>query len=84
MTATKMPQCAAAADERSAKVAEDTVTFLKEGHRVSAKRSLVLPEIAEPLGSKFAKSNCMLDVFVTEIVLQRPSIDALIGQLEPC
>jgi hypothetical protein len=32
-------------------------------------RSLVLPEISEPLGSKFAISNRMLDVFVTEIVL---------------
>jgi hypothetical protein len=31
-------QRAAAADERSAKVAEDAVTSLKDGHRVSAKR----------------------------------------------
>jgi hypothetical protein len=42
----------------------------------SAKRSLVLPEIAKPLGRKFAISNRMLDVLVAEIVLQ-------IGQLEP-
>ena len=76
-------QCAAAADGRSAKVAEDAVTFLKDGHRALARRSLVLPEIAEPLGRKFAISNRMLDVLVAEIVLQRPSIHALIGQLEP-
>jgi hypothetical protein len=31
---------------------------------------LVLPEIAEPLGRKFAISNRMLDVLVAEIVLQ--------------
>ena len=36
--------------------------FLKDGHRVTAKHSLVLPEIAEPLGRKFAISNRMLDV----------------------
>jgi putative tryptophan/tyrosine transport system substrate-binding protein len=34
MTATKMPQCAAAADERSAKVAEDTVTFVSARGRI--------------------------------------------------
>ena len=45
--------------------------------------SLVLPEIAEPLGRKFAISNRMLDVLVAEIVLQRPSIHTLTGQLEP-
>jgi hypothetical protein len=45
--------------------------------------SLVLPEISEPLGRKFAIPNSMLDVLVTEIVLQRPSIDTLISQLEP-
>ena len=45
--------------------------------------SLVLPEIAEPLGRKFAISNRMLDVLAAEIVLQRPSIHTLIGQLEP-
>jgi hypothetical protein len=44
---------------------------------------LVLPEIAEPLGRKFAISNRMLDVLVAEIVLQRPRIHTLIGQLEP-
>jgi hypothetical protein len=44
---------------------------------------LVLPEIAEPLGREFAISNRMLDVLVAEIVLQRPSIHTLIGQLEP-
>jgi hypothetical protein len=44
---------------------------------------LVLPEIAEPLRRKFAISNRMLDVLVAEIVLQRPSIHTLIGQLEP-
>jgi len=32
----------------SAKVAEDVVTFLKDGHPASAKRSLVLSEIARP------------------------------------
>src|SRR6476619_4985146 len=41
---------------------------------------LVLPEIAEPLGRKFTISNRMLDVLVTEILLQRPSIHTLIGQ----
>jgi hypothetical protein len=41
--------------------------------------SLVLPEISEPFGRKFAISNCMLDVLVAEIVLQRPSIHTLIG-----
>ena len=76
-------QRAAAADERSAKVAEDVVTLLKGGHHASANHSLVLPEIAEPLGRKFAISNRMLDVLVAEIVLQRPSIHALIGELEP-
>jgi Dopa 4,5-dioxygenase family protein len=70
-------------DERSAKVTEDAVRFLRDGHRVSAKCSLVLPEIEEPLGRKFAISNRMLDVLVAEMVLQRPSIHALIGQLEP-
>ena len=44
---------------------------------------LVLPEIAEPLGRKFAISNRMLDVLVAKIVLQRSSIHTLIGQLEP-
>jgi hypothetical protein len=39
-----------------------------------SQRSLILPEIAEPLGRKFAISNRMLDVLVAEIVLQRPSI----------
>jgi len=33
---------------------------------------LVLPEISEPFGRKFAISNRMLDVLVAEIVLQRP------------
>jgi hypothetical protein len=79
----RRPPLTAAADERSAKVAEDAVTFLKDGHRVSAKRSLVLPEIAEPLGRKFAISNRVLDVLMAEIVLQRPRIHTLIGQLEP-
>ena len=45
----------------------------------SANLGLVLPEIAEPLGRKFAISNRMLDVLVAEIVLQRPSIHTLIG-----
>jgi hypothetical protein len=72
-------QRAAGAAERSAKVAEDAVTPLKDRHRVSPKRSLVLPEIAEPLGRKFAISNRVLDVLVAEIVLQRPSIHTLIG-----
>jgi hypothetical protein len=44
---------------------------------------LVLPEISKPLGRKFAISNRMLDVLVAEIMLQRSSIHALIGQLEP-
>jgi hypothetical protein len=44
---------------------------------------LVLPEIAEPFRRKFAISNRMLDILVAEIVLQRPSIHTLIGQLEP-
>jgi UTP:GlnB (protein PII) uridylyltransferase len=59
-------------------------------HRVTKGRTqghdqagLVVPEIAESLGSKFAISNRMLDVLVAEIVLQRPSIHTLIGQLEP-
>jgi hypothetical protein len=33
--------------------------------------------------AKFAVSDGMLDVLVAEIVLQRPSIHTLIGQLEP-
>jgi hypothetical protein len=49
----------------------------------NAPRSLVLPEIAEPLGRKFAIPNRMLDVLVAEIVLQQPRIHTLIGQLEP-
>jgi hypothetical protein len=49
----------------------------------AAKCSLILPEIAKPFGRKFAISNRMLDVLVAEIVLQRPSIHTLIGQLEP-
>jgi hypothetical protein len=44
---------------------------------------LVLPEIAKPLGRKFAISNRMLNVLMAEIVLQRSSIHTLIGQLEP-
>jgi hypothetical protein len=46
------------------------VAFLKDGHRVSAGRSLVPPKIAKPLGRKLAISNRMLDVLVAEIVLQ--------------
>jgi hypothetical protein len=74
-------QRAAAADECSAKVVEDAVAFLKDG--LAYPRSLILPEISEPLGRKFAIPNRMLDVFVAEIVLQRTSIHTLIGELEP-
>jgi len=56
---------------------------IRRGVSKSAKLGLVLPEITEPLGRKFAISNRMLDVLVAEIVLQRPSIHTLIGQLEP-
>jgi hypothetical protein len=55
----------------------------RPGQRVGAASAstflLVLPEIAKPLGRKFAISNRMLDVLVAEIVLQRPSIHTLIG-----
>jgi hypothetical protein len=51
--------------------------------RLASTFVLVLPEISKPLGRKFAISNRMLDVLVAEIVLQRSSIHALIGQLEP-
>jgi hypothetical protein len=47
----------------------------RPGQRVGAASAstflLVLPEIAKPLGRKFAISNRMLDVLVAEIVLQR-------------
>src|ERR1700745_3399917 len=49
----------------------------------NAPSPLVLPEISKPFGRKFAISNRMLDVLVAEIVLQRPRIHTLIGQLEP-
>src|SRR6478672_6489666 len=47
-----------------------------------AARPLVLPKIAEPIGSEFSISYRVLDVFVAEVVLQRPGIDALVGELE--
>jgi len=52
-----------------------------------AERSLaaatsVLPEIAKPLRSQFGISYRVLDVFVAEVVLQRPGIHPLVGQLE--
>jgi hypothetical protein len=56
--------------------------FSERGPRRISRRFLVPPEIAEPLGRKFAISNRMLDVLVAEIVLQRPSIHTLIGELE--
>src|SRR5258705_10803702 len=43
---------------------------------IAYQRFLVLPEISEPLGRKFAISNRMLDILVAEIVLQRSSIHA--------
>src|ERR1700750_2688863 len=63
--------------------AANVVTFLNDWPPRFSRIFLVLPEITKPLGRKFAISNCMLDVFVTEIMLQRPSIHALIGELEP-
>src|SRR6476661_7748778 len=44
---------------------------------------LVPPEIAKPLGRKFAIPNRVLNALVAEIMLQRPSIHTLIGELEP-
>jgi hypothetical protein len=73
------PACAEASPSATAEV----VTRAHPGRPYRPKRSLVLPEIAEPLGRMFAISNRMLDVLVAEIVLQRPSIHTLIGQLEP-
>jgi hypothetical protein len=42
----------------------------------------VLPEIAEPIGSEFSISYRVLDVLVAEVMLQRPGIHSLVGQLE--
>jgi hypothetical protein len=52
---------------------EDQPRELFADHPVFRADSLVLPEIAKPLGRKLAISNRMLDVLVAEIVLQRPS-----------
>jgi hypothetical protein len=57
--------------------------FSEATRRRISRRFLVPPEIAKPLGRKFAISNRMLDVFMAEIVLRRTSIHTLIGQLEP-
>ena len=50
--------------------------------RSLAAATSVLPEIAKPLRSQFRISYRVLDVFVAEIVLQRPGIHALVGQLK--
>ena len=46
-------------------------------------RRSVFPEVSKPIRRKLSVSDGVLDVLVTEIVLQRPSIHTLIGQLEP-
>src|SRR5262249_25443514 len=51
--------------------------------RQAAAAALVLPKVAESFRGKFGISNRMLDVLVAEIVLQRPGVHALVGQLEP-
>ena len=83
----EMPPADQAFDRVAAEIALDVTAGLKHlrlhARGLSRVVHLVLPEIAEPLGRKFAISNRMLDVLVAEIVLQRPSIHTLIGQLEP-
>ena len=49
----------------------------------AADRRSVFPEVSKPIRRKLAVSDGVLNVLVAQIVLQRPSIHALIGQLEP-
>ncbi len=41
--------------------------------------ALIPPEVLEPIGRKLGVPDCVLDVFVPEIGLQRPGVAAGIG-----
>jgi hypothetical protein len=41
----------------------------------------VLPEILEPIRRHFGVSNRVRDIFVTHVVLERPSVMPIVGEL---
>ena len=45
-----------------------------------AQNDSISPEILEPLGRQFRVADRMLDIFMAEIVLDRPGIVAVIGE----
>jgi hypothetical protein len=61
----------------------DTTSWQAMAWWIAADRRSVFPEVSKPIRRKLTVSDGMLDVLVAEIVLQRPSIHTLIGQLEP-
>ncbi len=44
---------------------------------------LVLPESVEPVRRKLGVPHRMLNVFVSQVMLDRPGVVAVIGELEP-
>jgi hypothetical protein len=57
----------------------------RDGTTVAAKgfkAVLVFPKSVEPITAQLGITNRVLDIPVPEVVLQRPGIDAIVGQLE--
>ena len=44
---------------------------------------LILPKILKSFGRQLSVSNGVLDIFVPEVMLQRPGILTIVGELEP-
>jgi hypothetical protein len=60
----------------------DSQTGIPDVHKCLA-RALVLPKILEPLGRQLGVSNRVLDIFVPEVMLERPRVVPVVGELEP-
>ena len=48
-----------------------------------SRRELVPPKVVEPVGRHFGVPDRVLNVLVTEVVLQGPRVVAIVGELEP-
>mgnify|MGYP003382024122 CR=1 FL=1 len=52
-------------------------------HRGGRLRTLVPPEPLEPVRRKLRVPHRVVDVLVSKVMLQRPGVVAIVGQLEP-
>src|SRR5262249_28786437 len=64
--------------------ATDPTDCSSMGHRdwSQSQASVASPKVLEPVGRHFGVSDRVLDVLVPEVVLQRPRVVAIVGELE--